>query len=180
MVDRVVEEEDLRGLYEDRNQRKESCVDENINTTLQEDQNGCHERSDQVESDDGKDHTQDTDGEVVDQHLETGRDFSFNCGIELLDHPTAKGACKHCAHQHRIIRCAADNAYACDCAHDRASCAANHLTACISDQNRKHVGQHRADHCGKLFIGQPTSCDEKCCDKSPGDERADVRHNHTA
>ena len=180
MVDRVVEEEDLRGLDENGNQGKKSHVDQDVNAALQEYQNACHDRSDQVESDDCKEHTQDTDGEVVDQHLKACRDLAFDCLVEFLDHPAAQRACQHCAHQHGIIGSAADNADAGDRAHDCASCAADHLTACVSDQDRKHVGQHRADHCGQLFIRQPTGCDEECCDKSPGDERADVRHDHTA
>ena len=110
VVDRVVEEEDLRGFYEDRNQRKKSCIDQNVNTAGQEYQDCCHKRSDQIESDDGKEHTQDTDGEVVDQHLETCRDLAFNCLVELLDHPAAERAYKHSAHQHGIIGSAADNA----------------------------------------------------------------------
>ena len=180
MVDRVVEEEDLRGFYEDRNQRKKSCIDQNVNTAGQEYQDCCHKRSDQIESDDGKEHTQDTDGEVVDQHLETCRDLAFNCLVELLDHPAAERAYKHSAHQHGIIGSAADNADAGDRAHDRASCAAYHLTAGVSDQDGKDVGQHRADHCGELLIRQPTGCDEESCDKSPCDECADVGHDHSA
>ena len=180
VVDSVVQEQDLSGLYEDGDQRKETCLDQDVNAAGQNYQNACHKRADQVEAYDREEHAQDTNGEVVDQHLEACRDLAFDCLVELLDHPAAQRACEHSAHQHGIIGSAADNADACDRAHDRASCAADHLTACVSDQDREHVGKHRADHCGKLLIGKPTGCNEQCCDKSPGDERADVRHDHSA
>ncbi len=50
VVDRIVQEQDLSGLYEDGNQRKESRIDQDVNTALQEYQNACHDRSDHVEA----------------------------------------------------------------------------------------------------------------------------------
>ena len=61
VVDRVVQEQDLGGLYEDRNQRKESCIDQDVNAALQEDQNACHDRSDHIEAYDRQEHAQDTE-----------------------------------------------------------------------------------------------------------------------
>ena len=180
VVDRVVQEQDLGGLYEDRNQRKESCIDQDVNAALQEDQNACHDRSDHIEAYDRQEHAQDTDGEVVDQHLEACGDLAFDSLVEFLDDPAAQRACEHCAHQHGIIGSAADNADAGDRAHDCSSCAADHLTACVSDQDRKYVGKHRADHGGQLLVGKPACCDEQSCDESPCDECADVRHDHSA
>ena len=84
VVDRVVQEQDLRGLNEDGDQRKESVTDKNINAALQEYQNSCHKRADQVEAYDCKEHTKDTDGEVVDQHLEACRDLAFHSLVKFL------------------------------------------------------------------------------------------------
>ena len=106
--------------------------------------------------------------------------MAFDCLVKFLDHQTAQRADQHSAHKHGIIGSTADNTDAGDCAHDRAASAADHSTACISDQNRKHIGQHGADHCGQLLIGKPAGCNEKCCDKSPCDECADVGHYHSA
>ena len=180
VVDRVVEEQDLRRLDENRDQRKESCIDQDVNAARQEYQNACHKRSDQVEAYDREQHAQDTDGEVVDQHLEACRNLAFDRLVEFLDDPAAQRARQHSAHQHGIIGSAADNADAGDRAHDRASCAADHLTAGIGDQDGQDVGQHRADHGRQLLIRQPAGRDEKRCDESPCDEGADVRHDHTA
>ena len=146
VVDRVVQEQDLSGLYEDRYQRKESCIDKDVNAALQEYQNSCHNRADQVEAYDCEEHAQDTDGEVVYQHLEACLNLAFDRLVELLDDPAAQRACQHRAHQHGIIGSAADNADAGDRTHDRASLTADHLAACVSDQDREHIGQHRAYH----------------------------------
>ena len=171
--------EDLSGLDKDGNQRKKSHVDQDVNAALQKYEDCCHDRSDQIETDDRQDHAQDSDGEVVDQHLETGGNLSLDRLIKFFDHKSAERADHHGTHQHGIIGCAADHTDAGDRAHDRASLSADHSAARIGDQDREHIGEHRADHSRQLIIGEPPGFDEQRRDQALRDKRADIRHDHS-
>ena len=181
MVDGVVQEEDLSGLDEDGCQRQKVCIDQSVDACCQDVHDTGHQRAHDVGAEDGKEHAQDTDGEVVDQHLEACGHLVFHELVELLDDPACQRAHDHGAHQHGLTVCAA---YACDCTHDSdgtddtAAGAADHLTACISDQNGKQVEQHVGLNGCKLFVGKPACRNEQGCDKAPGDECTDVGHDH--
>ena len=100
-------------------------------------------------------------------------------GPKLLDDPACERAHDHGAHQHGVLG-AAYHTDGGDDADDGSSVAADHLTALVSDQDRKNVGKHRADHAAQLLIREPAGGDEQCGEKSPRDECADVRHDHSA
>ena len=179
VVDGVVQEQDLRRLHEDGDQRKEVVVHQHLDAAAQDDQHCRHERSDDIEADDHQDEADDADGEVVDKHLKAGLDLAFHGFVKLLDDPACERAHDHGAHQHGVLGAAdhTDGGYDAD---DSASVSADHLTALVSDQDRKNVGKHRADHAAQLLIREPAGGDEQCGEKSPRDECADVRHDHSA
>ena len=155
-------------------------IHQDLDACAQEVQDHSHKRADGIVAEDGQEQAEDADGEVVHQHLKAGLDLAVNGLVKHLDDPACKGAHDHGAHQHRIIGGAADDAYSCDGAHDSAAGTADHFAALVGDQDRQHVGQHRADHGAQSFIGKPACCDEQRCQQAPGDEGADVRHDHSA
>ena len=110
VVDGVVQEQYLGRLNKDGHQRQQAVRHKEVHTGGQHGEDGSHERADDVVAEDGQQHTQNADGEVVDQHLETGGDMAFHLLIELLDDPAGQRAHDHGAHQHGVVR-AADAAH---------------------------------------------------------------------
>ena len=181
MVDRVVEEKYLRRLDKDRRKRKEVCFCEYFNTRCKNCENCRHERSDEEVAENCEQHTEDTNGKIVDQHLEACRHMAVHGLIEFLDDETCDRSHDHGAHQHRLSVCSADacdRTDHCDCTDDAASVTADEITALCSDQDRKCVEKHIRVNGSKSFIRDPAVRDKKCCDKAPCDKCADVRHDH--
>lgn len=157
VVDGVVQEQYLGRLNKDGHQRQQAVCHKEVHTGGQHSEDGGHERADDVVAEDGQQHTQNADGEVVDQHLETGGDMAFHLLIELLDDPAGQRAHDHGAHQHGVVR-AADAAHHGDGGDDTAAVACNHLAALPCNEDGQQVGQHRGDHAGQLSLGnQPAS-----------------------
>ena len=179
VVDGIVQEQHLGGLNKDGHQRQQAVCYQEVHTGGQHGEDGGHERADNVVAEDGQQHTQNADGEVVDQHLETGGDMAFHLLIELLDDPAGQRAHDHGAHQHGVVR-AADAAHHGDGGDDAAAVACNHLAALPCNEDGQQVGQHRGDHAGQLFVGEPARFNEQSSEEAPRDECADIRHDHAA
>ena len=179
VVDGVVQEQHLGGLNKDGHQRQQAVCYQEVHTGGQHSEDGGHERADDVVAEDGQQHTQNADGEVVDQHLETGGDTAFHLFIELLDDPAGQRAHDHGTHQHGVVR-AADAAHHGDGGDDAAAVACDHFAALPCDEDGQQVGQHRGDHAGQLFVGEPARFNEQSGEEAPRDECADVRHDHAA
>ena len=179
VVDGVVQEQHLGRLNKDGHQRQQAVRHKEVHTGGQHGEDGGHERADDVVAKDGQQHTQNADGEVVDQHLETGRDMAFHLLIELLDDPAGQGTHDHSTHQHGVAR-AADAAHHGDGGDDTTTVACDHFAALPCNEDGQQIGQHRGDHAGQLFVGEPARFNEQSGEEAPCDECADVRHDHAA
>ena len=179
VVDGVVQEQHLGRLHEDGDQRQQAVGNEEVNTGGQHGKDGGHERADDIVAEDGQKQAQNADGEVVDEHLKTGGNMAFHLLVELLDDPTGEGTHDHGAHQHGVVG-AADAAHNGDGGDDAAALSGDHLAALPCDEDGQQVGQHRGDHAGQLFVGEPARFNEQGGEEAPRDECADVRHDHTA
>ena len=181
VVNSVVQEQYLCRLQEYGNQRQQAVIYQEFNTCGQDCQDRCHNRANCIVAQNCHNHAQDANREVVNQHLETSRHTAFHQLVKLLNHPTCQRAHNHGTHQHWLTFGTAytgDTTHNCDCAHNTAAIAADHLTALCCNQNRQQVGQHvRLNGC-KLCIRNPAGFDEQGCDKAPCDKGTDIRHDH--
>ncbi|MCY1221847.1 hypothetical protein D9M72_339180 [compost metagenome] len=55
----------------------------------------------------------------------------------------------------------------------------DHAAAGVADQERKQEGDHRANELGQFLIGSKARRNEEGRDDAPGDESADVGHDHS-
>ncbi len=198
VVDRVVEEEDLGRLDEDRRERQQAVVDEG----LDEVPGDIGERHDQLGANDeepeaGENQTPDASGEVVDEHLEAGLDLAVPERVDLLHRPAAERAHDHGTHEHWDAG-ARDDAHCGDGSDDATTGVVNHLAAGVANEDRQQVGDHRADDAALGVVApatdlrnpavvsqatvaagvEPAGLDEQGGDEAPGDEGADVGHDH--
>ena len=183
VVDRVVEEQNLCRLEENRNQRQQAVVDQEGDACGQDGQDTAHDRADRIVTNDGHDHAEDADREVVDQHFKAGRHVAVHELIEFLDDPAGKRAHDHGTHQHRLAVGAADagnTAHDCDRAHDATAVAADHLAALRCNQHRQQEGEHERLDGRQLRIGEPAFFNEQGSDKTPCDKCPDIGHDHSA
>ena len=183
VVDRIIEEQYLGRLEEHGNQRQQAVVHQERNAGGQHAQDRAHDRADRIIANDGKDHAENADREIVDQHFKAGRHTALHGLVKLFDDPARERAHDHRAHQHRLaFRSvnARDAAHDCDCTHDASAVAADHLAALRRDQHRQQEGEHkRLDGC-QIRIRDPAGVDKQSRDKAPGDKSADIRHDHGA
>jgi hypothetical protein len=195
VVDGVVEEEDLRRFDDDRGQRQDVVADQEVDHVLELAGDPLHDRAHDEEAEDGQDHAPDPGGEVVDQHLEAGLDLAVPEAVDLLHRPAAERAHDHGAHEHRDVG-AGDDTHGRDGADDAAAHLVEVATG-VADEDREQVGDHRADDAAAVELtpaaqagdpavvggsdaheGQPADLDEEGGDETPGDEGADVGHDH--
>ena len=181
VVDRIVQEKHLRRLDEDCRERKEICVRKSFNACREDRKDRCHERADEEVSENRDQHTEDTHGKVVDQHLKACRHMAVHRLIELFDDEACEGAHDHGAHEHRLSLCSVnpcDRAHDCDRADDASSLTADEIAALCGDQDREYEEKHiRVNGC-KTLIRNPAVRNKKCRDEAPCDKRADIRHDH--
>ena len=179
MVDGVIEEQHLCRFDEDGNQRQQAVADQKINACGKYGENGRHKRADNVVAEDGQQHTEDADGEIVDQHFKTGGNVLLHAVVELLDDPACQRAHHHRTHQHGVVR-AADAADDGDAGNDAAAFLCDHVAALTGDENGQQVAQHRRDHGTEPFIWEPALFDEQRREETPCNKCTDVRHDHAA
>ena len=177
MVDSIVKEQYLCRFHEYRYQRQQAVSDQEINSCREHGEDCCHNRSDQIVSDDRQDHSDDTDREIVDQHFKSGRNTPLCRFVKLLDDPSGKRTHSHGSHEHDLIA-SADHTEDSNDRNDSAAFAGDEFSSLITDQHRKDVLQHRIDHSCKFRIREPALFNEQGCDKAPGNECADIRHDH--
>ena len=87
MVDRVVQEQHLRGLHDERHQREQPRVDQRVGEPSEALRDPVRERADEVQADDRHDAADDARGEVVDEHLEAALDLAGDGDVPLLEQP---------------------------------------------------------------------------------------------
>ena len=178
VADGVVEEEDLGGLDEDGQQRHQAVVDEHLYARGEHGENGAHEGPDAVVAEDAQREAYETEGEVVDEHLEAGGLPVLSPVVPLFDDPACERTHEHGAHEHGVVG-AHDGTEDRDRADDATALAGDGIAALSGDEHRDQVLEHRADDCGELFVGEPTRLEEDCREEAPGDERTNVRHDHS-
>ena len=103
MVDGVVKEQHLRRLDKYRYQREKAVLHKDAYSGRQYRQDTAHQRTDRDIAQHRQSHSDDTRGEVVDQHLEAGRHMPFHDLVELLDAKTCQRSHDHGRHQHRDV-----------------------------------------------------------------------------
>ena len=177
VVDRVVEEEDLGGLDDDRHQRQQAVGDEEVHAFACGVREGLHDRPDREQSEDGHDHAEDAGAEVVDQHLEAGAGPLLEDSVDLLEDPGGQRPDDHRAEEHRDVRPDHD-AHRRHRADDRAALAVDEASAGVADEDGQEGQDHRPDQRRQLLVRQPARRDEQGGDQAPRDERGDVGHDH--
>ena len=178
VVDRVVEEEHLRGLDDDGDERQQAVLYEHLRTRLEHREDRRHDRTRDVEAKDGEDEAEDADGEIVHEHLEARLDLPLDQGVKLLDDPARERPHDHGTHEHRRARIRLDDAHDRNRPHDRAARPADHLAARVGDEERQRIPEERADERTEFLVRQPARVDEERRCQPPGDEGADVGHDH--
>ncbi|CDN44464.1 hypothetical protein BN871_EW_00170 [Paenibacillus sp. P22] len=179
VIDRIVQEQDLRRLDQDVDQRNKMVGDQPIHACGEDVRQAFNDASDDRVSDQDESAADDAEREVVDEHLEAGTNLAFDGLVKLLQHPCRAGTYDHRPEEHRNVG-ADDDAHGDECADDAAALLVDHRTAGITDQQRKQIGDHRADELGEIFVREPACRYEQGRDQSPSDERSDIRHDHAA
>ena len=179
VVDGVVEEEHLGRLDEDGHQGQQPVGDEDVHPGGQDGEDDRHQRADDVVPQHRQHQAQDAGREVVDQHLEAGGDVPLGPAVKGADGKAGQRAHRHGAHQHGVVG-AADAAHHRDGGDDPAAVPGHHVAALARDQDGQQIVQHRVHDAGQVGVGQPARLDEEGGQKAPGDERADVGHDHAA
>ena len=98
VVDRVVEEQHFCRFNKDRDQREKSVVNEHLYAAAENGENACHERTHEIEAQDRKEQTDNTEREVAHQHFESGLDLAVDCLVEFLHDPAGKRTHDHRTH----------------------------------------------------------------------------------
>jgi hypothetical protein len=177
VVDGVVEEEHLGRLDEDRGEGQQVVGHQPVHAFARPVGDPFHDRADAPAAEQRHRAADDAGREVVDQHLETGADPVLYQAVEELENEGGERAYDHRSEEHRNVR--ADNdADRRDGADDGATLAVDEAATGVADENRQQHFDHWADEFGEESVGQPSGGDEQRGDKPPGDERADVRHDH--
>ena len=91
MVDRVVEEQHLRRLDDDRRERQETVVDELLHAVAEAVGDPRDDRLDDLVAEDRQRAAEDADAEVVDQHLEAWLHLACDGVVEQLQEQADSG-----------------------------------------------------------------------------------------
>ena len=97
--------------------------------------------------------------------------------VELLEQERRERRDDHRAEEHGDVG-ADDDAHGREGADDGPALTVDHAAAGVADEDRQQVGDDRADQLGQVLVRRPARGDEHGGDEAPGDERADVRHDH--
>ena len=179
MVDGVVQEQHLGRLHQDGGQGQQAVVHQSLHAGTQGIGQEGAGGADQEHADNGQGAAQNAHGEVVDQHLEASGDAALHAFVKPLDQQAAQGTGDHGTDEHGDVG-AHDDTQGGNGARHGAPLAAHHLAAGIADQQGKEVVEHGGDHLCDGFIGEPAVRDEQGGDEAPGNEGADVGHDHAA
>ena len=111
-------------------------------------------------ADDGQGHAENTDLEIVYEHLEPGMDPAVEELVDLFEEPRCEGAYYHRAKEHCDVG-ADDDAHRGDRADDATTCPVDDLSTGVADEDGKQIGQDRVNELGEGCIGCPSRFDEK-------------------
>ena len=136
-----------------------------------------HNISDKHISEDRQKHTDDTYRKIIDQHLESVLDLSFDLFVKLPDAPSSERTHHHCADEHRNAA-SYDHTSSRYCSGDTASFACNVLSCSVSYEDRKQIFEHRVYKFSEIFVRTPACGNEQGGEEAPCDECSDVRHDH--
>ena len=142
MIDGIVEEHHLCRFHYQSNQRKQMVVDKYHCQLTERLCEPYHNVSHEHISEDSQKHTDDSDREIIDQHLESILHLSFDLLIELLDAPSSEGTHHHCTDEHRNTT-ADDNTHSRNCSSHTTSVACNILSCSVTDEDREKIFEHR-------------------------------------
>ena len=179
VADGVVEEQDLSRFDEDGKQRQQVSVDEKLDARLQNDQDSSHEGTNAVVACDHQEHAQDTEREVVNEHLEAGGLPVVGKLVPLLDDEAGERTHEHGAHKHGVFG-ADDGTHDGDRADDATALAGNVLTALSGDHDGNQKLEGGTNQLAELCVGHPTRINKECSEEAPCDEGSDVGHDHAA
>ena len=143
MVQCIVEEKDLGGLYEDRRERQRIVGDDPVDAVGKDRCHGMHDRSEYQISEAAEDRADDTERKVIDDHLESAGDLSIYRMVKLSDDQAGKRSEDHGSHEHRSSFNCYDRTYSDECTQNTAPVVADHLTAGIGDQHWQQIVQDR-------------------------------------
>ena len=142
VVKRVVEEKHLGGFYENVGKGQDVVFQHPVDTAGQ----GCgysmHEGTEHQVGKAAQDGADDTQGEVVDDHLKTARHLAVDEFIKFADDQTGERSQDHGGQEHGGSFYRYDGAQCYESAKDSAALAADHLTAGIGDQDGQQVVQY--------------------------------------
>ena len=193
VVDRVVEEQHLGRLDDDRREREQAVVDQRLDPVAESVGDPADDRLDHRVAEDGHDAAEDADAEVVDQHLEAGLDLAGDQVVEQLQQVGRQRAEDEGTQDHDLaaegqrrgpvvepdrVGSGDDRAERRDRADDGTALAVHHPATGVRHQGRDQHDDHRADHLGQVRVGCPAVRDEEGGDEPEGDERPDVGHHH--
>ena len=193
VVDRVVEEQHLGRLDDDRREREQAVVDQRLDPVAESVGDPADDRLDHRVAEDGHHAAEDADAEVVDEHLEAGLDPPGDQVVEQLqqvrrqraedegtqDHDlTAEGQRRRPVVEPDRVGSGDDRAEHRDRTDDGSALAVHHPAAGVRHQGRDEHDDHRPDHLGQVRVGCPAVRDEEGSDEPEGDERPRVGHHH--
>ena len=173
VVDRVVQEEDLRDLDRDVGERQQAGLDDRADPIAEGAGQGSEPGPEEEHAERGEDRAEDAGREVVHEHLEAGPDPIGEVVVEELDQEGADRPHDHRPEEHRDAG-ADSNPEGRDRADDAAAMAVDELAARVADQQRDHEVDHRPDDGRDVLVGSPAGRDDERRDQSPGEDRADV------
>ena len=179
MVDGIVQEEHLGRLHEDRHERQQAVFDDPCGAQADPLRKLGNDRPDGVKPQDGEQHAQNADREVIDQHLESGLDLSVDKAVELFDDVSGQGPHNHRADEHGDLA-PDDHPGRGDRTDHPAPLAGDVASRRVGDKQRQQVNEHRIDELRERRTGPPARGNEEGRDEAPGDKGADVGHDHRA
>ena len=106
-------------------------------------------------SENGQQHSDDADGEIVHEHFEAGLYFPFHQTVELLDAPSGKRSHYHGSYEHRYLAPGdySDGSYG---SYDTASVTSGVTASRITYQQRQKIGKHCRNELRKPFVRHPS------------------------
>ena len=133
MVDGIIEEHNLCRLNKDRDQRQHIVVLKIYHTRLKKLCNPRDCTANTQISDNSKQHTDNTEREVIDKHLKACAHLAINSLIKLLDYPRRKWSHNHCTDKHRHI-CTNNNTRSGNSAYNTTTNTCHIMTRSITDK----------------------------------------------
>ena len=173
----VIQEQHSRRLHEDRVKNHQALIHQPLHTGREECIQSLENRSCDGLCQQAEHHTDNTDGEIVHQHLEAGRNLAIDQLVKFLNDPAAQGTQNHRACQHGNAG-THDTAHGQQRAHDTTTFLVYKLAAGVAHQKWQQIFQNRILQLCKKFIWKPASRYKHGSQETPGYKCSDIRQNH--